>query len=56
MGAAPVVSAAPELQRKGYTIPGIVILDVVEGSVQIFACVAEKRQHYGQVRRLILSH
>ncbi|OWT37308.1 protein phosphatase methylesterase 1 [Cryptococcus neoformans] len=32
MGAAPVVSAAPELQRKGYTIPGIVVLDVVEGT------------------------
>lgn len=37
MGAAPVVSAAPELQKKGYIIPGVVVLDVVEGSVHIFA-------------------
>ncbi|WVO21083.1 protein phosphatase methylesterase 1 [Cryptococcus decagattii] len=32
MGAAPVVSAAPELQKKGYIIPGVVVLDVVEGT------------------------
>lgn len=37
MGAAPVVSATPELQKKGYTIPGVVVLDVVEGNVQVFA-------------------
>nr|ODN99978.1 protein phosphatase methylesterase 1 [Cryptococcus depauperatus CBS 7855] len=32
MGAAPVLSAIPILQQKGYTIPGVVILDVVEGT------------------------
>ena len=32
MGAAPILSAAPELQKKGYTIPGVVVLDVVEGT------------------------
>lgn len=37
MGAAPVVSAAPELLKKGYIIPGVVVLDVVEGNVQVFA-------------------
>ncbi len=31
MGAAPTLSAAPILQSKGYTIPGVIILDVVEG-------------------------
>lgn len=42
MGAAPVVSAAPELQKKGYTIPGVVVLDVVEGTVQIFCLPSRK--------------
>ncbi|WVR07798.1 hypothetical protein IAU60_004841 [Kwoniella sp. DSM 27419] len=32
MGAAPVVSAAPILQDKGYKVPGVVVLDVVEGT------------------------
>ena len=32
MGAAPVLSAAPLLQQKGYTIPGVIVLDVVEGA------------------------
>lgn len=31
MGAAPMLSAAPILQQKGYTIPGVIVLDVVEG-------------------------
>ena len=31
MGAAPILSAAPILQQKGYTVPGVVVLDVVEG-------------------------
>jgi thioesterase domain-containing protein len=34
MGAAPILSAAPLLQQKGYTVPGVVVLDVVEGSSQ----------------------
>ncbi|WWC91573.1 uncharacterized protein L201_006519 [Kwoniella dendrophila CBS 6074] len=32
MGAAPILSASPILQKKGYTIPGVVVLDVVEGT------------------------
>lgn len=32
MGAAPILSAAPILQSKGYTVPGVVVLDVVEGT------------------------
>jgi hypothetical protein len=31
MGAAPVLPAAPVLQSQGYSIPGVVVLDVVEG-------------------------
>jgi protein phosphatase methylesterase 1 len=31
MGAAPILSAAPLLQQKGYSIPGVIVLDVVEG-------------------------
>lgn len=31
MGAAPVLSAAPLLQQKGYKVPGVIVLDVVEG-------------------------
>jgi protein phosphatase methylesterase 1 len=31
MGAAPVLSASPVLQSKGYQVPGVVVLDVVEG-------------------------
>ncbi|WWC71875.1 uncharacterized protein I206_105834 [Kwoniella pini CBS 10737] len=32
MGAAPILSAAPMLQKKGCTIPGVIVLDVVEGT------------------------
>ncbi|WVR00357.1 hypothetical protein IAU59_007500 [Kwoniella sp. CBS 9459] len=32
MGAAPILSAAPLLQSKGYNVPGVVVLDVVEGT------------------------
>ncbi|WWD19517.1 hypothetical protein CI109_103978 [Kwoniella shandongensis] len=32
MGAAPVLSAAPILQQKGYKVPGVIVLDVVEGT------------------------
>ncbi|ORX40748.1 hypothetical protein BD324DRAFT_654483 [Kockovaella imperatae] len=32
MGAAPVISAAPLLLQKGYTVSGVVVLDVVEGT------------------------
>ncbi|WVW86010.1 hypothetical protein I302_108048 [Kwoniella bestiolae CBS 10118] len=32
MGAAPILSSAPILQKKGYTIPGVIVLDVVEGT------------------------
>ena len=31
MGAAPVTAAVPELQKKGYKVPGVIVLDVVEG-------------------------
>ena len=31
MGAAPIVSACPELQAAGYKVSGVVVLDVVEG-------------------------
>lgn len=33
MGAAPIISAAPLLQQKGYTVAGVGILDVVEGGL-----------------------
>ncbi|KAK8853103.1 hypothetical protein IAR55_003804 [Kwoniella newhampshirensis] len=32
MGAAPILSAAPILQQKGYKVPGVIVLDVVEGT------------------------
>ncbi|KAL7418315.1 Protein phosphatase methylesterase 1 [Cryptotrichosporon argae] len=32
MGAAPVLSACPILQARGYKVPGLVVLDVVEGT------------------------
>lgn len=32
MGAAPILSASPILQQKGYNVPGVVVLDVVEGN------------------------
>lgn len=31
MGAAPILSASPVLQSKGYQVPGVIVLDVVEG-------------------------
>jgi hypothetical protein len=31
MGAGPTVSACPELQKLGYTVSGVVVIDVVEG-------------------------
>lgn len=31
MGAGPILSAAPELQKMGYTVPGVIVIDVVEG-------------------------
>ena len=36
MGAAPILSAAPILQKKGYKIPGVSVLDVVEGMSHVF--------------------
>jgi protein phosphatase methylesterase 1 len=38
MGASPVVSSTPLLQKEGYKVVGVIILDVVEGE-QIPACV-----------------
>lgn len=32
MGAAPTLEAAPELQKRGYRVGGVIVLDVVEGS------------------------
>ncbi|WVQ81692.1 protein phosphatase methylesterase 1 [Cryptococcus sp. DSM 104549] len=32
MGAAPILDAAPKLQKRGYTVPGVIVLDVVEGT------------------------
>ncbi|GFZ48458.1 Protein phosphatase methylesterase 1 [Saitozyma sp. JCM 24511] len=32
MGAAPILAAIPLLQKKGYSVPGIIVLDVVEGT------------------------
>jgi protein phosphatase methylesterase 1 len=32
MGAAPILSAAPVLQQRGYNVPGVIVLDVVEGT------------------------
>lgn len=31
MGAGPVLSASPELQKLGYSVSGVVVIDVVEG-------------------------
>jgi protein phosphatase methylesterase 1 len=31
MGAGPILSAAPQLQKLGYTVPGVIVIDVVEG-------------------------
>ena len=36
MGAGPILSAAPELQQLGYTVPGVIVIDVVEGEYQPF--------------------
>lgn len=33
MGAAPVLAAIPEFQKLGYTVPGLIVLDVVEGEL-----------------------
>ena len=32
MGACPILAAAPVLQAEGYQIPGVIVLDVVEGT------------------------
>ncbi|KAI9635323.1 putative structural constituent of ribosome [Dioszegia hungarica] len=32
MGAAPILEASPALQKLGYNVPGVVVLDVVEGT------------------------
>lgn len=32
MGAAPILSAAPALQERGYGVVGVIVLDVVEGT------------------------
>jgi len=34
MGAGPILSASPELQKLGYTVSGVVVVDVVEGQSQ----------------------
>ena len=31
MGAGPVLSASPELQKLSYSVSGVVVIDVVEG-------------------------
>lgn len=31
MGAGPILSASPELQKAGYKVSGVVVIDVVEG-------------------------
>jgi hypothetical protein len=33
MGAGPILSASPELQKLGYTVSGVVVIDVVEGQL-----------------------
>lgn len=35
MGAAPTLEASPVLQKEGYNIPGVIVLDVVEGTLSI---------------------
>jgi protein phosphatase methylesterase 1 len=37
MGAGPILSAAPILQKKGYIVPGVIVLDVVEGRAPTFS-------------------
>lgn len=48
MGAAPIISAAPLLQQKGYTVAGVGILDVVEGECE-FAHIASAVQSCDQL-------
>lgn len=47
MGAAPVLSACPVLQGKGYKVAGVGVLDVVEGtaveSLPIMKSIIAKR-------------
>jgi protein phosphatase methylesterase 1 len=31
MGAAPILETGPLLQKEGYNVPGVIVLDVVEG-------------------------
>ena len=31
MGASPIISSAPILQKRGYKVVGVIVLDVVEG-------------------------
>jgi len=33
MGAGPILSASPEFQKLGYTVSGVVVVDVVEGKL-----------------------
>lgn len=40
MGAGPILSAAPELQKLGYTVPGVIVIDVVEGESPVFSQTA----------------
>lgn len=35
MGAGPILSATPELQRLGYSVSGVVVVDVVEGKFRV---------------------
>jgi hypothetical protein len=35
MGAGPILSASPELQKLGYTVSGVVVIDVVEGEISV---------------------
>jgi hypothetical protein len=35
MGAGPILSASPELQKLGYTVSGVVVIDVVEGQLNV---------------------
>lgn len=44
MGSAPVLGACPILQKKGYTIPGVVVLDVVEGESEEFLAESRNRR------------
>jgi hypothetical protein len=40
MGASPVVSSTPLLQKEGYKVVGVIILDVVEGDLDSSVCRA----------------